>query len=144
MMKTSAYVTSHSCFLFYTILFRGEVASFLHALLCFNSSIYFIFTAFDSNYNYVKAQISVLVPLHTFSSSLICFRFQMINYPQFCLCIIMAVSILSINLVTVLFISCAVLLKRCFTMKNTCLCELIGCAGEESVGLYIQISTYSR
>jgi hypothetical protein len=34
-----------------------------------------------------------------------------------------------------------VLLKRCFTRINTCLCELIQCAGEESVGLYRQIST---
>ena len=33
------------------------------------------------------------------------------------------------------------LLKRCFTGINTCLCELIQCAGEESVGLYRQIST---
>jgi glutamate formiminotransferase len=28
-----------------------------------------------------------------------------------------------------------------FLKKNTCLCELIQCAGEESVGLYRQIST---
>jgi len=34
-----------------------------------------------------------------------------------------------------------VLLKRCFTGINTCLCELIGCAVEESLGLYRQIST---
>jgi len=53
----------------------------------------------------------------------------------------MAVSVLSINVVTVLFISLAVLLKNCFTRENTCLCELIGCACEESVGLYRQIST---
>ena len=33
------------------------------------------------------------------------------------------------------------LLKQSFTEINTCLCELIGCAGEESVGLYGQIST---
>jgi hypothetical protein len=34
-----------------------------------------------------------------------------------------------------------VLLKRCFAGINRCLCELIGGAGEESVGLYRQIST---
>ena len=34
-----------------------------------------------------------------------------------------------------------VLLKQCFARINTCLCELIWCAGEESVGNYIQIST---
>ena len=33
------------------------------------------------------------------------------------------------------------LLKQSFTEINTCLCELIGCAGEESVGLYGQIYT---
>ena len=36
------------------------------------------------------------------------------------------------------------LLKRCFTGISTCLCGLNGCAGEESVGLYRQISTVKR
>jgi len=53
----------------------------------------------------------------------------------------MAVSVLSVNLVTVLLIIWTVLLKRGFTRKTTCLWELIRCAGEESLGLYIQIST---
>jgi hypothetical protein len=61
MMKISTYAISHSCFLFYTLLFLGEVVSFLHVLLCFNSSIYYTFTCFDSNLNNMKAQISVLV-----------------------------------------------------------------------------------
>ena len=69
MMKSSAYLTSHSCFRFYTVLFRDEVVSYLHVLLCFNGSIYFTFTAFDSTFNYVKPQISVFVPLHTVSVS---------------------------------------------------------------------------
>jgi hypothetical protein len=55
----------------------------------------------------------------------------------------MAVSVLS-NLVTALFINLAVLLKRCFTRKNTCLYELIRCAAEESLGLYRKISTVKR
>ena len=63
------------------------------------------------------------------------------NYPQFCLCVIMVVSVLSVNLITVLFISLAVLLKRCLSRIDTYLCELIWCAGEDSLGLYIQIST---
>jgi len=63
------------------------------------------------------------------------------NYPHYCFGIIMAVLVSSINVVTVLFIDLYVLLKRCYTRKNTCLCELIQCAGEESVGLYRQIST---
>ena len=33
------------------------------------------------------------------------------------------------------------LLKRCFTRINMCFCELIGCAGEESLGFYRQLST---
>jgi hypothetical protein len=53
----------------------------------------------------------------------------------------MALSALSINIVPVLFINIAVLLKRCFTRINMCLCELIQCAGEESVGLYRKTST---
>jgi len=89
----------------------------------------------------VKAQISVLVPLNTLSAFLIFCKFETKNCPEFCLDIIMTVSVLWINLVTVLFINLAVLLKRRFTRINTCLCELIQCAGEESFGLYRQIST---
>jgi hypothetical protein len=40
----------------------------------------------------------------------------------------------------VLFVNLAVLLKLCFTRINTCLCDLIECADEESLGLYIQTS----
>jgi len=77
--------------------FLGEVVNFLHLRKSLNSSIYFTLNSFDSNFNYVKAQISVLVPLHTLSAFLICFRLEMKNYPQFCFCVIMAVSVLSIN-----------------------------------------------
>jgi hypothetical protein len=56
----------------------------------------------------------------------------------------MDVSVLSINVVTVLFINLAVLLQRRFTRINTCLCELIRCAGEESVGLYRQVSSVKQ
>jgi hypothetical protein len=52
----------------------------------------------------------------------------------------MTVTVLSVNLVCLLFINLAVELKGCFTRINTCLCELVQCAGEESVGLYRQIS----
>ena len=105
-MKSSPYVISHSCFLFCTLLFRGEVVNCLHLFLSFNSSIYFTFISFGSNFNNVKAQISELVSLHILSAVLIFFfKFEMKNYPQFCLCIIMAVSVLSINVVTVLFIN---------------------------------------
>ena len=104
-MKSSPYVISHSCFLFCTLLFRGEVVNCLHLFLSFNSSIDFTFISFDSNFNCVKAKISELVPLHTLSAFLIIFKFEMINYLQFCLCVIMPVSVLSINVVTVLFIN---------------------------------------
>jgi hypothetical protein len=53
----------------------------------------------------------------------------------------MAPSVLSINGVTLLYMNVVVLLKRCFTRINTCLCELIWCAGEESVGLNRRVST---
>jgi 7tm Chemosensory receptor. len=53
----------------------------------------------------------------------------------------MSVSILSVNVLTVLFINLTILLKECFSRINKCLCELIQCAGEESVGLYRQISS---
>ena len=141
MMKSSAYVISHGCFHFSMLLFRVEIFYFLHVLLSFNSSIDFTFTAFDSNFNYMKVQTSVLVPLHTSSAFLIFSKFEMKHCPQLCLCVIMAISFLSINVLTVLFINWAVLLEGCFTRINTCLCELIWCAGEELVGLYRQIST---
>ena len=73
MMKSSAYVISHSCFLFSTLLFLGEFVNFLNALLSFNSSIYFTLISFDSNFNCVKAQVSVLVPLRTSNDFLIFF-----------------------------------------------------------------------
>jgi len=53
----------------------------------------------------------------------------------------MAVSVLSVNVVCVLFTNLAVLLKRCFTRIKRGLCEQIGCAGEESVVLHRQICT---
>jgi len=90
MMQNSPYVISHSCFLFSTFLFLGEVFNFLHVLFSLNSSIYFTFISNDSNFNYVKAQISVLVPLHTLNAFPICIRIEKKNYPQFCLCVIMA------------------------------------------------------
>jgi hypothetical protein len=54
---------------------------------------------------------------------------------------LMLLSILSVSIVTELFINLAVLLNRCFTRINTCLCELIECAGEESAGLCRQVFT---
>jgi hypothetical protein len=53
----------------------------------------------------------------------------------------MTLSVLSVNLVTLLFINLAVVLKGYITRINTCLCELVQFAGEESVGIYRQIST---
>jgi hypothetical protein len=53
----------------------------------------------------------------------------------------MIVSKFSVTVVAVVFINLTVLLKRCFARINQCLCELIQCAGEETVGLYRQIFT---
>jgi hypothetical protein len=128
-IKSSEYVVSYCCFLSNALLFRGEVVNFLHVPLSFNSSIYFTFISFDSNFNYMKAQISVFVPLHTLSALLICFRFEMKNYPQLCFCVIMALYVLSTSGVNMLFVNLAVLLKLCITRINTCFCELIRCAG---------------
>ena len=52
-----------------------------------------------------------------------------------------ALSVLSVNVITVLYINWTVLLKRCFIRINPCLYELIWCAGEESVCLYTHIAT---
>ena len=48
-------------------------------LLSFKCSISFTSVSFDSNFSYVKAQISVLVPLPTVSAFPICCRFEMKN-----------------------------------------------------------------
>jgi hypothetical protein len=93
-LKSSAYAMSHGCFLFSTLLFRDEFLNFLQVLLSCNISIYFTFISFDSNFNQVKLQITVLVPLRTVSAILFCFLiFEMKNYWHFCLRIIMAVSV---------------------------------------------------
>jgi len=63
------------------------------------------------------------------------FKYIVSFYRFFC----MTVSILSVNLVTVLFINLAFVVKGCFRRINTCLCEVIQCTGE--VGIYRQIST---
>ena len=57
---------------------------------------------------------------------------------------IVSTSICSVNVVAVMFINLAVLVKRCFARINTSLRELIHCAGEGSVGLYRQIATVKR
>ena len=88
-MQNSICAISHSCFLFSTLLFLGEFVNSLHVLLSFKISIYFTLKSFDSNLHYVKAQISVLVPLNTLSAFLILSKFEMKKYPHFCLCIIM-------------------------------------------------------
>ena len=67
--------------------------------------------------------------------------FQSMDLVTACGFFSMTLSVLPVNLVTLLFINLAVVLKGCFTRINTCLCELVLCAGEESVGLYRQIST---
>jgi len=51
MIKSFAYVISHSCFFFSTLLFRGDVFNFLRVLLFFKISIYFTLISFDSNVN---------------------------------------------------------------------------------------------
>jgi hypothetical protein len=141
MMKGSTYMTSHIGFLFVTFSFRRKIVNFLHVLLTFNSSIYNIFVSCGRNFNYVMTQVFVLVTMYALCSILLALSFQSIDLATACRFFSMTVSILSVNLVTLLFINLAVVLKGCFTGINTCLCELFQCAGRESVGLYRQIST---
>ena len=140
-MKGSANMMSHSGFLFFTLLFRRKIVKFLHVLLTFNSSIHNIFFPDGRNFNYVMAQVFVLATIHALCTVLLVLSFPSINFLSVSRFFSPAVSILSIHLVTVLFINLAVVLKRCFRRINTCLCELIQCTGEEIFGLSRQISS---
>jgi len=140
-MKVSAYMISHSGFLFFTLLFRRKILKFLHVLLSFNSSIHNTFVSYGRNFNYIMAQVFVLVTILGVLFIILALSFQSIDFAKACGFLSMTVSILSVNLVCLLFINLAVVLKGCFTRINTCLGELVQFAGEESVGLYRQIST---
>jgi hypothetical protein len=140
-LKGSAYMISYSGFIFSTLLFRRKIVKFLHMLLSFNSSIHNNFLSYGRNFNHVMAQVFVIVALYTLITILLALRFELTDFTALCPFFTMTVSVLSVNVVTVLFVNLAVLLKRCFTRINTCLCELIQCAGEESVGIYRAIST---
>ena len=141
MMKGSAYMISHGGFLFFTLLFRRKIVKFLHVLLTFNSSIRNILISYGRKFNYVMAQVFVLVTFYALCSILLALTFPFIDFVAACVIFSMFVSILSINLVTVLFINLAVIMKGYFTKINGCLCEVIQCTGEESFGLYRQMST---
>ena len=141
MMQNSAYMISHSGFLFFTLLFRREIVKFLNVLLTFNSSTLSIFISYGSNFNYVMAQVYVIVTVHAIFTLLLALSLQSMDFARACVFFSMTVSICSVHLVTALFINLAVVLKGCFGRINTCFCEVIQCAGEESVGLYRQIST---
>jgi hypothetical protein len=141
MMKGSAYMISHSGFLLFTLLFRREILNFLYMLLTFNSSTHKIFVSYGRNFIYVMAQVFVLVTIYAVCSILIALSFQSIGFVTVCRFFSMTASTLSVSLVTLLFINLAAVLKGCFTKINKCLCELVQCAGQESVGLCRQIST---
>jgi hypothetical protein len=85
--------------------------------------------------------ISVLVSVITLASILIGLRYEFKGYIEIYRYFFMIVSVFSVNVVGVMLINLAVLLKGCFVRINTCLCELIECTGEESVALYRQIPT---
>jgi len=140
-VKSSANMITHSGFLFFTLLFRRKIVKFLHVLLKFNSSIHNTFISYGRNFNYVMAQVFVVVTVHAVCTILLALSLQSIDIVTVCRFFSITVSILSVNLVSLLFINLAVVLKRCFTRINTCLCELIQCSGQESFGLYRQISS---
>jgi len=139
--KYSANLISHCGFLLFTLLFRRKIAKFLHMLLTFNSSIHNIFIPDGRIFNYVMAQVFVLVTIHALFTVMLAPSIQSMDFIIVCPFFTMAVSILSVHLVTVLFINLAVVLKGSFRRINTCLCELIECAGQESVGLSRRISS---
>jgi hypothetical protein len=141
LMKRSAYMISYSAFLFCTLLFRRKIVKFLHMVLSFNSSIHNISFSYEINFNHVMGQVFVVVMLYTVIYTLLTVRFGLIDFTTVVRVFSMTVSVLSVNVVTVLFLNLAVLLKQCFTRINTCLCELIQCAGEETVGIYRQTVT---
>jgi hypothetical protein len=140
MIKSSAYMISYSGFLFFTLLFRRKIVNFLHMLLSFNSSIHNIFQSYGTNFNLVMAQVFVVVSVYALIFILIVMRFEKIHFTKIVPTLTMSVSVISVNLVPVLFINLAVLLKQCFTRINTCLCKEIQCAGEGLVGRYRHIS----
>ena len=141
MMNGSANMISHSGYLLFTVLFRRKIVKFLHVLLTFNSSIQNSFISYGRNFIYVMAQVFVPVSILALLSILIVLPYQFIDFVTTCPYFSMTMSVLSVNLVTFLFINLAVVLKGCSRRINTCLCELIQCAVEESVGIYRQIYT---
>jgi len=143
-IRISTYLITGSGFLFSTLRFRGENLNFLNVLLAFISSIHNAVTSDGRNFSHIKMQVSVLVSVLTLAAIPIGMRYEFKGCLEIYRYFNMIVSIFSVTVVAVLFINLAVLLKRCFPRKNTCLCELIKCAGEESVGLYRQISTAKR
>jgi hypothetical protein len=141
MMKCSAYMISQTGFLFFTLLFRKKILKLLHMLLSFNSSIHNIFLSYEINFNNVMAQVFVVVTVYALISILVALRIEFTDVTKVCPVVSMTVSVLSVNVVAVLFLNLAVLLKQCFTRINMCLCELIQCAGEKTVGIYRQTVT---
>jgi hypothetical protein len=144
MMKCSAYIISHSGFLFFTLLFRRKIIKFLHLLLSFNSSIHTVFVSYGRNSNYIMVQVYVLLTLNTTRSVLIALAFEFKGFSTVSLYFSMTVAVLSLNLLIVLFINFSVVLNKCFTRINSCLLDLIQCEGEESVGIYRQAVTVTH
>jgi len=121
-MQNTTYVISHSCLLFPAPLFLSLLTFYTCSCL---STVRFISLSFLSTVTCIMwRRRYVLVPLHTLSAFLIASKFQMKKISAFLSLYHYGLSVLSINVVTVLFINCAVLLKRGFTRKSTCLCEI--------------------
>jgi hypothetical protein len=98
-------------------------------------------TSDGRNFNRIKMQECVLVSVLTLAAILIGMRYEFKGCLDMYRYFFMIVSIFSVTVVAVVLINLTVLLKRCFARINTCLCELIQCAGEESVSPYKQIPT---
>jgi len=84
MMRCSAYMISHCGFLFLTLLFHRKILSFLHVLLTFNSSIHNKFISYGISFNFLMAQVFVLVTIHALYSVLLPLSFPSIDFVRAC------------------------------------------------------------
>ena len=108
----SAYLMTHSGFLFSTLMFCGEIPNFLKVLLPFMISIHNALTSDGRDFNQIRMQASVLVSVLTLASVLIGLLYEFKSYLEIYRYFVMIVFIFSVNVVAAMFINIAVLVKR--------------------------------
>jgi len=80
-------------------------------LLSFISSIHNALTSDGRNFKHIKMQVTVLVSVFTLASILIGLPYESKGYLEIYRYFVLIVSIFSVNVVTVLYINIAVLVK---------------------------------